>query len=60
MIRLLLSHIALARKLEELAGKIKNHCEPIAAIPSTIREFMNPPALRWRGIGFTANIEEKS
>jgi len=27
---------------------------------SAIRELMNPPAPKRRGIGFTANIEEKS
>lgn len=32
----------------------------IAAILSAIRELMNPTPSKRRGIGFTANIEEKS
>jgi hypothetical protein len=50
---LLASNTALARKL-------KNHDEAITAILSAIRELMNPPAPKRRGIGFTANIDEKS
>jgi len=57
---LLASNTALARKLNELEGKLKNHGEAIAAILSAIREQMNPPAPKRRGIGFTANIDEKS
>ena len=56
---LLASNTALARKLNELEGKLKNHDEAIAAILSAIRELMNPPAPKRRGIGFTANIDEK-
>jgi hypothetical protein len=56
---LLASNTALARKLNELEGKLKNHDEAIAAILSAIRELMNPPAAKRRGIGFTANIDEK-
>jgi hypothetical protein len=56
---LLASNTALARKLNELEGKLKNHDETIAAILSAIRELMNPPAPKRRGIGFTANIDEK-
>jgi hypothetical protein len=57
---LLASNTALARKLNELEGKLKNHDEAITAILSAIRELMNPPAPKRRGIGFTANIDEKS
>jgi hypothetical protein len=56
---LLASNTALARKLNELEGKLKNHDEAITAILSAIRELMNPPAPKRRGIGFTANIDEK-
>lgn len=56
---LLASNTALARKLNELEGKLKNHDEAIAAILSAIRELMHPPASKRRGIGFTANIDEK-
>ncbi len=57
---LLVSNSALARRLNELEDKLKNHDEAITAILSTIRELMNPPAPKRRGIGFTANIEEKA
>jgi hypothetical protein len=56
---LLASNTALARKLNELEGKLKNHDEAIAAILSAIRELMHPPTPKRRGIGFTANIDEK-
>jgi hypothetical protein len=53
---LLASNTALARKLNELEGKLKNHDDAIAAILSAIRQLMNPPAPRRRPIGFTAKI----
>ncbi len=56
---LLASNTALARKLDELERKYQHHDEAIAAILSAIRELTNPPALKRRGIGFTANIDEK-
>jgi hypothetical protein len=52
---LLASNTALARKLNELEGKLKNHDEAIAAILSAIRELMHPPAPKRRGIGITAS-----
>jgi hypothetical protein len=57
---MLASKTALARKLNELEGKLKNHDEAITAILSAIRELMNPPPPMRRGIGFTASINEKS
>jgi hypothetical protein len=57
---LLASNTALARKLNELEGKLKNHDEAIAAILSAIRELMNPPPPKRRGIGFTANLDESN
>ena len=57
---LLASNTALARKLYELEGKLKNHDEAITAILSAIRELMNPPPPKRRPIGFTANLVEKS
>jgi len=57
---MLASKTALARKLNELEGKLKNHDEAITAILSAIRELMNPPPPKRRGIGFTASINEKS
>ena len=50
---LLASNTALARKLNELEGKLKNHDETITAILSAIRELMNPPPPKRRPIGFT-------
>ena len=57
---LLASNTALARKLNELEGKLKNHDEAITAILSVIRVLMNPPPPKRRGIGFTADLTEKS
>lgn len=57
---LLASNAALARKLDELERKYKHHDEAIAAILSAIRELMNPPATKRRGIGFTADLSDKS
>ena len=57
---MLASKTALVRKLNELDGKLKNHDEAITAILSAIRELMNPPPPKRRGIGFTASINEKS
>lgn len=56
---LLVSNAALARKLDELERKYQHHDEAITAILSAIRELTNPPAAKRRGIGFTANIDEK-
>ncbi len=56
---LLASNSALARKLSELEGRLKDHDEAIAAILSAIRELMNPPVPKRRGIGFTANIDDR-
>jgi hypothetical protein len=36
----------------------KHHDEAITAILSAIRELMNPPTPKRRGIGFTADLEE--
>jgi hypothetical protein len=57
---LLASNTLFARKLNELEGKLKNHDEAIVAILSAIRELMNPLPPKRRGIGFTANLDEKS
>ena len=57
---MLASKTALVRKLNELDGKLKNHDEAITAILSAIRELMNSPPPKRRGIGFTADIHEKS
>jgi hypothetical protein len=53
---LLASNTALARKLNELEHKLKNHDEAITAILSAIRELMDPPEPKRRPIGFTADL----
>jgi hypothetical protein len=57
---MLTSKTALDRKINELESKLENHDEAITAILSAIRELMNPPLPKRRGIGFTASINEKS
>lgn len=57
---LLASNTALARKLDELERKYKHHDEAIATILAAIRELMQPPAPKRRGIGFTADLNDKS
>jgi cell division septum initiation protein DivIVA len=52
---LLASNKALAQKLEELEHKLKHHDDAITAILSAIRQLMNSPAPKGRGIGFTAH-----
>jgi hypothetical protein len=44
----------LRRRLQD-----RTHDEAIAAMLSAIRQLMNPPPPKRRGIGFTANIDEK-
>jgi ATP-dependent Clp protease ATP-binding subunit ClpA len=57
------SNKELAQKLDQLEArldkKLATHDEAIAAILSAIRELMNPPASKRRGIGFTADMTEK-
>jgi hypothetical protein len=54
---MLAANAPLAHKLNELERKLKHHDEAIAAILSAIRELMNPPPPKRRGIGFTADID---
>jgi len=54
---ILASNAELARKLAELERKLEGHDEAITAILSAIRELMNPPQPKRRGIGFTADLE---
>jgi hypothetical protein len=60
---LLGSNKELARRFAQLEArldkKLGEHDEAIAAILSAIRELMQPPAPKRRGIGFTADIESK-
>jgi hypothetical protein len=61
---LLASNKELARRFAQLEARLDKklavHDEAIAAILSAIRQLMNPPAPKRRGIGFTADIEEKA
>ncbi len=60
---LLSSNKELAKRLDQLEARIEKklatHDEAIAAILSAIRELMNPPQPKRRGIGFTADLNEK-
>lgn len=64
MREVLSSNKVLARRFAQLEAridkKLTEHDEAITAILSAIRELMNPPHSKRRGIGFTANIEEKA
>lgn len=61
--QLLASNQELARRLDELEARITRqfatHDQAITGILKTIRELMNPPVPKRRGIGFTANFDEK-
>jgi hypothetical protein len=61
---MLSSNRELARRFAQLETrldkKLTEHDQAIAAILTAIRELMNPPATKKRGIGFTADLEEKS
>ena len=54
---LLASNAELARRLDELEGKLQGHDAAITAILDTIRELVDRPEARHRRIGFTADIE---
>jgi hypothetical protein len=58
--RLLSSNKELARQFAALESKLNkklaDHDDAIAAILSAIRQLMNPPAPKSRGIGFTAKL----
>ncbi len=61
---LLSSNRELARRFDELEARLEKklaaHDAAIAAILSAIRELMNPPWPKRRGIGFTADLKENS
>ena len=57
---LLASNEALARKLDELERKYRNHDSAIGSILATIREFAKSPGPKKRAIGFTANIDDET
>jgi cell division septum initiation protein DivIVA len=59
---LLSSNKELAKRLDQLEARIEkkltSHDDTIATMLSASRNFMNPPAPKRRGIGFTADISE--
>ena len=63
MRELLISNRELAQKLDQLEArlekKLASRDRAIAAILSAIRELMNPTPPKRRGIGFTADLDEK-
>ena len=63
MREMLITSKELAQKLDQLEArlekKLASHDEAIAAILSAIRELMNPTPPKRRGIGFTADLDEK-
>ena len=56
---LLASNKQLAHQVDELERKYKHHDKAIAAMLSAIRQLMNPLPEKRRGIGFTANVEDR-
>jgi hypothetical protein len=48
----------LAVKFAQLERKLATHDQAIVGILSAIRELMNPPEPKRRGIGFTADLRE--
>jgi len=64
MREMLASNHELAKRIDQLEArigkKLATHDEAITAILSAIRELMNPPLPKRRGIGFTADLTEKS
>ncbi len=56
--RLLEVDKSLARKFDRLERKLSSHDQSIVGILAAIRQLMTPPALKRRGIGFTADLKE--
>jgi hypothetical protein len=63
LIRYIIVKIGTINTLDQLEARIEKklatHDDAIAAMLSAIRQLMNPPAPKRRGIGFTANFDEK-
>jgi hypothetical protein len=49
---------SLARKFDRLERKLASHDQSIVGILAAIRQLMNPPPPKRRGIGFTADLGE--
>jgi hypothetical protein len=50
--------VHVVRAFVQLRESLASHDETVAAILSAIRQLMNPPVPKRRGIGFTADISE--
>jgi ORF6N domain len=55
--RLLEVDKSLARKFDRLQRKLASHDQAIVGILAAIRQLMNPPEPKRRGIGFTADLK---
>jgi hypothetical protein len=55
----LASNEELTQKLDQLERRLQTHDQAIVGILKAIRELMNPPGPKHRGIGFTADFEKK-
>lgn len=55
--RLLEVDKSLARKFDRLERKLASHDQAIVGILAAIRQLMNPPEPKRRGIGFTADLK---
>ncbi|SRR5581483_9854904 len=55
----LASNKELAQKLDQLERKLQTHDQAIIGILKAIRELMNPPPPKRRGIGFTADLGDR-
>jgi hypothetical protein len=55
--RLLEVDKSLARKFDRLERKLASHDQAIVGILAAIRQLMNPPQPKRRGIGFTADLK---
>ena len=56
--RLLEADKSLARKFDRLERQLASHDQAIGGILSAIRQLMNPPNPKKRGIGFTADLKD--
>jgi hypothetical protein len=56
--RLLETDKSLAHKFDRIERKLASHDQAIVGILSAIRQLMNPPERKRRGIGFTADLTE--
>ena len=57
--QILASNKDLAQKLDQLERKLQTHDQAIVGILNAIRKLMGAPPAKRRGIGFTADLEQK-